>query len=456
MSPAAGPAPAPAPSPAPAPAPARGGWRSAFERHEAPRAPWLDGLRRAAMEHFLAEGFPTPRHEDWLSTSLAPLEQAQFSPLPLAPAPVGCAAIDPVLRALPRAGRVVFVDGRLHAGLSAPLPAGVRVTPLEQALATRRDVLEPLLMLPPEEQEHPFVRLGTAFLGQGLLVEVEPGAALAEPLVLQHVRTKDVGPLALHPRTVVLAGERSRATVFESFVGLGSGHDLTNALTQVALAPGARLEHLRVQREGYGTSHVGLLKARVERDAALHAVVLCFGAALARLETDVALVGPGASAALDALYVLDGARRADLVSRVAHLVPHATSRQLVKGVLDGESRGAFTGRVRVAPGALKTDARQGSHNLLLSPRALVESRPQLEIDADDVKCSHGATVGRLDATALFYLRSRGIGEAQARQLLVHAFAAEVLSHLPDGLARGALDQVLAGGLHEAISPGRAP
>ncbi len=448
--------PAAVPAPAPAPAAPRSGWRTAFERHEAPRAPWLDGLRRAAMEHFLAEGFPTPRHEDWLSTSLAALEEARFGPTPLAPAPVGCAAIDPVLRALPRSGRVVFVDGRLHEGLSAPLPDGVRVTPLDQALASRREVLERLLMLPPEEQAHPFVRLGTAFLGQGVLVEVAPGATLDGPLVLQHVRTKDVGPLALHPRTVVLAGERSRATLFESWVGLGSGHDLTNALTQVEAAPGARLEHVRVQREGYGTVHVGLLKARVERDAAFHAVVLSFGAALARMETDIALVGPGADASLDALYVLDGERRADLVSRVAHLVPHATSRQRVKGVLDGASRGAFTGRVRVAPGALKTDARQGSHNLLLSPRALVESRPQLEIDADDVKCSHGATVGRLDATALFYLRSRGIAEAQARQLLVHAFAAEVLSHLPEGAARGALDQVLAGGLHEAISPGRAP
>ncbi len=171
---------------------------------------------------------------------------------------------------------------------------------------------------------------------------------------------------------------------------------------------------------------MGLLHARLGRDARLHALALSFGAALTRLETEVKLLGAGSQADLDGLFVLDGARRADLVTRVEHLVPHATSRQLVKGVLDGESRGAFTGRVRVAPGALKTNAQQNNHNLLLSARAQVETRPQLEIDADDVKCSHGATIGRLDEQALFYLKSRGIGADNARSLLTYAFAAEVL------------------------------
>jgi Fe-S cluster assembly protein SufD len=255
---------------------------------------------------------------------------------------------------------------------------------------------------------------------------------------------------------VVLAGTASRATLVESYVGLGARADLTNARTEVELAPGARLEHVRVQREGLGASHVGLLEARLADDAALHALALSFGGALTRLETDVTLAGRGAEAVLDGLFVLDGARRADFVTRIAHRVPHATSRQLVKGILDGESRGAFTGRVRVAQGATQTDARQANHNLLLSSRATVESRPQLEIDTDDVKCSHGATVGRLDETQLFYLRSRGIPAEHARELLVHAFAAEVLARLPQGVARAALDQVLAGGLHEARSPGRAP
>jgi len=444
----------------------RAPWRAAFERraHEnrlsegegLPALPWLEALRRAAFERFVAEGFPPSTDEAWLSTNLQPFEEASYAPLPLATAPVGCAAIDPVLRALPKAGRIVFVDGRPAPALGTPLPAGVSVLTLAEAALREPAALRQALALPEREEAHPFVRLSTAFLGQGLWLRCAPGAHVTEPVVVLHVRTRDVGPLALHPRLLVEVGTQARLTLFESYVGLGARADLTNALTQVEVAAGGVLEHVRVQREGHGTTHVGLLKVRLGRDARLHALALSFGAALTRLETEVRLLGEGAHADLDGLFVVDGARRADLVTRVEHLVPRATSRQLVKGVLDGESRGAFTGRVRVAPGAIKTDARQNNHNLLLSPRAQVESRPQLEIDADDVKCSHGATIGRLDEPALFYLRSRGIPVVQARELLVHAFAAEVLARLPDGAARAALDLVLAGGLHEARSPGRAP
>lgn len=432
-------------------------WRQAFERPRpaAAEPTWLAALRARAFSAFEAEGFPTPRHEAWLSTNLARLERAAYAPAPLASAPVGCAAIDPVLRALPQAGRLVFVDGRPAPALSSALPTGVTALSLAEALARDPEALRARLEADGPYAAHPFARLNTAFLGQMLWLRVAPGAQPAQPLIVLHVTTKDAGPLALHPRLLVDMGRDARLVLFESFVGLGGGADLTNAFTDARLEPGAGLEHVRVQREGPHAVHVALLTARLAEGARFHGLTLSLGAALARLETDVRLLGEGASADLDGLYVVDEQRSADLVTHVDHAVPRAKSRQLVKGVLDGESRGAFTGRVHVAHGAAGTDARQANHNMLLSPRAVVDTRPQLEIYADDVKCSHGATVGRLDESALFYLRSRGIGLPQAKDLLLHAFAGEVLARLPDAGARAALDGVLAGLLHEARSPGRA-
>ena len=436
--------------------PSRSPWRAAFERRQpVPGAPaWLDALRREALERLLADGFPGPRDEAWLHSSLAPLERQDFAPSPLAAAPTGCAALDPIDRALPQAARFVFVDGR-----PAPAPSralsGVRVRPLVDVL---RD--EPESLRRPLEESasvaHPLLRLNTAFLGQGLFVEVEPRAQVAAPVLIEHVSTKDVGPLASHLRILVHAGAGSRLQVIESYVGLGAAADFTNASTRVVVEAGAKVRHLRVQREGPGAFHAGLFDARLAADASLETLALVAGAARTRLETSVLLDGPGASCRADALFLVDGSRHADVVSRVEHRSPHATSRQLVKGVLDGEGRGAFTGRVHVAPGAVGTDARQACHSLLLSPRAVIDARPQLEIDAADVKCSHGATTGRLDETALFYLRSRGLGPVEARDLLVHAFAGEVLARLGPDPVRPALDALLAAALHEARSPGRAP
>jgi Fe-S cluster assembly protein SufD len=450
---------------APVASPARSPWAAAFERHasSAAHAPgaagargWLDALRREAFEAFVEAGLPTSRHEDWLHTHLGPVERAGFAPAPLAAAPTGCAALDPLERALPAAVRLLFVDGRLvPAPTPRALPAGLSVRPLAEALRECAADLRPLLEQAAAEV-HPLARLNTAFLGQGAVVEVRAGAEIAVPVLIEHISTKDVGPLANHLRVIVNAGAQSRVRVFESYVGLGAAADFTNALTQIATGEGAKVQHVRIEREGPGAFHASLLRARLARDASLEALTLVLGAAHARVETDVRLEGPGSSCRADALFLVDGARSADLVSRVHHLTPQATSRQLVKGVLDGESRGAFAGRVLVLPGADGTDARQACHSLLLSPRAQVDARPQLEIDADDVKCSHGATTGRLDPTALFYLRSRGLDEAEARHLLVHAFAGEVLASLGSDPTRPALDAMLSAALHEARSPGRAP
>jgi Fe-S cluster assembly protein SufD len=439
--------------------PTRSPWTLAFERHVGPAPkgalPWLDALRRDAFERFAAVGLPTTRNEDWVFTNLAPLERVVFAPAPLAAASTGCAALDPLVRALPRAIRFLLVDGRPASETRAPLPPGLTVRTLSEALRADADGLKPLLEAAAEE-DHAFARLNTAFLGQGLVIDLAPGADVAAPVLLQHVCTRDVGPLATHLRVIVRAGAGSRLRLVESCMGLGATPGFTNVLAQVEAGAGAAVQHLRVQREGPQAFHVSLLRARLAGDARLDALTLSFGAALARLETAVRLEGAGAACTLDGLFVVDGTRHADLVSRVEHRVPNATSKQLVKGVLDGQSHGAFTGRVIVAPGADGTDARQACHTLLLAPQAVVDTRPQLEIYADDVKCSHGATTGRLDEDALFYLQSRGLGPAEARDLLIHAFAGEVLARLGTDPARGALDAMLASTLHEARSPGRAP
>lgn len=450
----------PSPSAPPAAAAPSSPWRAAFRRHVGPvpagSLPWLDRLRADALERFLARGLPTPRDPGWAFTNLAALERTAFAPTPLASASTGCAVLDPVERALPGALRHVLVDGRHVASLpgEAP-PPGLALRTLGEALREQPEGLRPLLEAQ-AAQGHPLTLLGLAFLGTGLVVQTSPGAAIDLPVVLQHVATKDVGPLASHLLLVVRAAPGSRLRVVESTSGLGAAADLTNALTVIEAGAGARVEHVRVQRDGVGSVHLARLEASLARDASLDAVALSFGAAVSRLETRVRLEGPGSEARLAGLYHVDGVRAADLVTQVEHRAPHATSRQLVKGVLDGEGRGAFRGRVVVAAGAAGTSAEQANHNLLLSGRAQADTQPELEIDADDVKCSHGATLGRLDETALFYLRSRGLDAEQARSLLVHAFAGEVLGRVGDAGLRAALDGVLATLLHEARSPGRAP
>lgn len=448
-----------APPAAPVPALASP-WRAAFRRHAGPlplgRAPWLDRLRQDALERFLARGLPTPRDPGWAFSNLGTLARTAFAPSPLASASTGCAVLDPVERALPAALRHVFVDGR-HVASAArdALPAGLSVRTLAEALAEAPEALrEPLEAL--AAAAHPFDLLGLAFLGQGLVIDAAPGAEVGAPVVLQHVYTKDVGPLASHLLVLVRAAERSRLRVLESYSGLGAEADLMNAVTLLEAGRGAAVEHVRVQREGPGSAHLGRLVASLAQDASLTAQAFSFGAALSRLETTVRLEGPGSQAVLSGLYHVDGVRAADLVTRVEHRAPSATSRQLVKGVLDGEGRGAFTGRVLVAEGAAGTNADQANHNLLLSAKAQADTQPELEIDADDVRCSHGATIGRLDDTALFYLKSRGLDPEQARGLLVHAFAGEVLARVADPALRAALDGVLASLLHETRSPGRAP
>jgi Fe-S cluster assembly protein SufD len=269
--------------------------------------------------------------------------------------------------------------------------------------------------------------LNTALFEDALVLEIRPGAVLAEPIEIRFDAGDSKTPETIYRRVLIVAGERSEAAVVETYAG--AGLTFTNAVTEIALFPGAVLEHTKLQEEGLEARHVHALAAIQSRSSRFTSHNVALGSALARTEISALLAGEGAECALNGLFLGRGKQHLDTRTLIDHATPHTTSRELYKGVMDGASRGVFHGTIVVRPDAQKTDAVQTNKNLLLSPEALVNSTPALEIFADDVKCRHGSTTGQLDAAALFYLRSRGIGEAEARGLLTWAFAADVAERI---------------------------
>ena len=435
-------------------------YRARFERFRAQpefgATAWLHERRARALDTFLRRGFPTTRDELWRTTSVAPIARASFRRADAALATqVPAALVERLAFAGAFRGReIVFVNGRFAPALSS-LEAlhGVRVRSLRDALQARPERLEARLgRLAPALEAHPFAALNTAFFEDGALVEIEAGSVNAEPIHLLYISLPGEGaaPTLAHPRTLVLAGSASQTRLVETYGGHPGARVFTNAVTEITLEDGARVDHTKLQRESEAAFHVALLAVHQGRDTRFSDHSICLGGGLVRNDIDVLLAGEGAECVLDGLFLADGAQHMDTHTRIDHAVPHGTSRELYKGVLGGRSRGVFHGLVVVREGAQKSDAWQANRNLLLSADALVNSTPQLEIRADDVKCKHGSTTGQLDPTALFYLRSRGIGEAAARGLLTWAFASELLQKVRDEGVRRAVRRRL-----EARLPGMA-
>jgi Fe-S cluster assembly protein SufD len=270
---------------------------------------------------------------------------------------------------------------------------------------------------------HAFTALNTAFVSDGALIELAHDAVVEQPI---HLLFISGGESVSHPRNLIVAGRHSRASVIESYVSLRDGEYFTNAVTEIALGEGAHLDHYKLQRESETAFHVGTVQTKEERNSQLHSFSFAVGGALARTNIYTSLDGDAATCTFNGLYLTDGTQHIDNQTSIEHIAPNCPSHELYKGVLDGRSHGVFNGKVYVHPEAQKTDGKQSNNNLLLSPSARVDTKPQLEIFADDVKCTHGATVGRLDELAMFYLNSRGIGPETARMLLTYAFAADVL------------------------------
>ncbi len=417
---------------------------------------WTAPLRKGAISTFAALGFPTLQQEEWRRTSVAPITRIPFRPEAgyrpdgLTPAMVERFTFEPW-----ECSHLVFVNGHYAPELSRlrRVPDGVRVGSLAAALQTDRGRIEPHLARYAHIDRHAFTALNTAFMQDGLFMDVAPGRVLEEPIHLLFVSIPRGEPIVSHPRNLIVAGAGSQVAVVESYVGLGSEAYFTNAVTEVVGCENAVVDHYKVQRESEVGFHVATVEARLDRQCAFTSHNISLGGALARNDINAVLAAEGADCTLNGLYIVAGAQHVDNHTLIDHARPRGGSRELYKGVLDGRSRAVFDGKIIVRPDAQKTDARQTNKNLVVSEEALVDTKPQLEIRADDVKCSHAATIGRLDEDALFYLRTRAIGEEAARNLLVQAFVSEIVHRIRIEPMRAGLECLLFTRLHRGRRTG---
>ncbi len=403
---------------------------------------WLRETRRAAFARFLSSGLPSRRDEDWKYTGvdlIAEHIEGVAGPQAFAPA----LDLAPYQLAGARPHLLVFIDGHYAAGLSEPGSApGARLDSLSSAIAKTPERLRE--QLGDTDSLRWFEALNAAFLNDGACIEIEADTELAYPVHLLFVATTASAAKAAHPRVLVRMGANSRARLIEHYVGTADHPYLVNTVTDIHLDRGAALEHCTIQQQGAKGYHVGSLRVRQAEDSTLSAHSLSLGARLARHDVYAALAGQGSSCTLNGVYITDGRQHIDNHTSIDHVVPRCTSREHYKGILAGRSRGVFNGRVQVREQAQHTDAQQSNNNLLLSREAEIDTKPQLEIYADDVKCAHGATVGELDLDAVFYLRSRGIEDMVARSLLTYSFVGELLRKVePEALRRRLEELVLA-------------
>jgi Fe-S cluster assembly protein SufD len=435
----------------------RAAFRTFQERLNVGGAPWLKRLRETALDRFERLGFPTVDEEEWKYTNVAPLEKIGFEPFSARPvaAPIDPPQLEPFTYAEARHSRLVFVNGVYQPELSSleALPQSVLAMNMIDALQDDQHaevVREQVSLSDASDTENAFTALNTAFLSGGAVLLIPKGARVEAPIHLLFLNTHEPVPAVSFPRLLIVAGQNSEATVIESYAGLGDGLYWTNAVVDVLLKEGARLELYKVQNESAGAFHIARTRAELNRSSSFNTTTITLGAQLSRHDIHVAFEGEGAECWVDGLYIVGTGQHADTHSIIDHRRPHCTSHQLYKGILDGKSRAVFNGKVFVREGAQQTDAMQTNRNLLLSNEARVDTKPQLEIFADDVKCAHGATVGQLEEEQLFYLASRGMHTDIARNLLTYGFAEEVIDKIRIGSIKAQLDEAVLNRLHARL------
>ena len=401
---------------------------------------WLRDIRAAAMREFMEHGFPTTRQEDWRFTNISPIVETTFATSGPAPS---AAQIASHLFPEANAHLAVMASGRFSHELSslAELPATVFVGSLAQALVTHGDNLQPALARI-ATGDHPFVRLNTALFEDGVLIRVPANTILDRPIHVHVASDAGTVPTVSHPRVLISAGENSQFTVIESYGGPEGQRYFTNAVTEALVAPGAIVHHVKVQRESKKAFHVAGTFARLGRGSVFSSHSISFGGCIVRNDISAVLDGEGGEATLNGLYIADGDRLVDNHTVIDHAQAHCPSHEIYKGVLGGKARAVFNGKIFVRQDAQKTNAKQTNKALLLSDDAQINTKPQLEIFADDVKCTHGAAIGQLDDDALFYLRARGIGRLDAQHLLIRAFAGEVLQGVQPESIRERLETLM--------------
>ncbi len=403
--------------------------------------PHVQALRRQGQECFKTLGFPTLRMEEWRFTNVGPIAKTGFE-MPSAPSRIESSDLERF--EIEGATRLVLVNGRFEAALSEieDLPDGLIVSSIADALKNHPEIVEKALGCYAHVDQHAFVALNTALWRDGAFIYVPPKLVVERPINVISVAQVEAQPIAFFPRNLLIGAESSQCTVIEQYGTVGEGRYLCSPVTEVVVAENAVVDHYKLQRESKEAFHMATFQIQQARDSNFSSHSISWGGDLVRNDVNAVLAGEGCLTTLNGLYMVEGTQLVDNHMRVDHVMPNCDSHELFKGILEGNSRAVFSGRIFVHKGAQKTNAKQTNRNLLLSENALCNSNPQLEIFADDVKCTHGSTVGQLDETAIFYLRSRGIGEEAARSLLTYAFAADIVSRIKVPVVKRNLEEFL--------------
>jgi Fe-S cluster assembly protein SufD len=403
----------------------------------------VERLRQRGLDDFLALGFPTTKLENWKYTNVAPIRRITFGPAPDHPI-TSIPQLDPL-----ESPRLVFVNGRFAAAFSTiDGPLSLNLMTIGRALRNpqRASVIGSHLGRYANTSDHAFVAWNTALFSDGAYIEIPHGFVGEQPVHLVSVAAGGGEPWACHPRNLIVAGGSSQITIVESFIGLDDSVYLTNAVTEIAAGPNAIIDYYNIERQSSQGFHVATVSAHLDRDASLTSHSISFGGSLVRNDLNVTLNGEGSHCTLNGLFAVDRQRLVDNHTRIDHARPHASSRELYKGVLAGNAEGVFNGVIAVHENAWKTDAVQYSKNLLLSRHAQINTKPQLEIRNNDVRCFHGATIGQIDEDAIFYLRSRGIAADEANRILVRGFAREIIDSIHISTVRAQVEQLMDGWL----------
>ena len=404
--------------------------------------PWLKKLRDDAFARFCETGFPTTHDEDWRFTNVSAIARTPFT-LSAKPPHVPAEQLKPWHKGN-AAIELVFIDGQFSRALShvGSLPAGVEILSLQEQLSKESAALQNHLGRYLDIRRDAFAALNTAFAEDGAFVHLQRGVVLKEPIRLLFVSSAATAPRMVHPRNLLVFAAESQAEVIEEYVSLGGGAVLSNSVTELVAGENSTVAHYLIEREHVEAFNISTLRLQLARSANVASHSLLLGGGLVRNNVHPVLAGEGGECLINGLFVGSGRQHLDNYMHVEHASPHCSSRQFYNGILDGRAHGVFHGRIVVHKDAQKTDAKQTNRNLLLSDDAQIDTKPQLEIYADDVKCTHGATIGQIEENALFYLRSRGIDEVSARRLLLMAFANECLDRMTPGAARDHAEELI--------------
>jgi Fe-S cluster assembly protein SufD len=400
--------------------------------------PWLNTVRQQALEQFNSQGLPSKKVEDWKYTSLWNLAQQSFNH----DAQASSLTIEQSEKValLKDAYRLVIVDGVFCAELSLlnDIQEGLSISPLSSGVAQ----LEQQLGQQVDVNKAGLTALNTMLMNEGIVITVAADTEIVKPIELLVINSGQTDNLAIHLRNVVVINKNSKATLIEHYVGLADQTAMTNVVSEVILEDAAELNHYKLQQESNNTFHIATLAAKQAANSKWNTNNISLGAQLARNDVHSRLEGEQSHTTMDGLYLVNGSQHIDNHTRIDHLVPNTTSNELYKGVLDDNSHAVFNGKVMVHQDAQKTDSNQSNHNLLLSRGCEIDTKPEMEIYADDVKCGHGSTVGQINQDQLFFLRARGLDEVSARSLLTYAFAVDVLERIPSEEIRQALATVI--------------